>query len=1185
MWESRVGESSLPDGITKEDAIQYTQELLRSMESANLLSILHEHYQHSHGVLSMPQAWEGIRHKDGVEKDSPTYWRVIFTCPVRGFQVASVLPVVWGLQDLTVLELYRKVVGDVWIDEESDTDHPWIYWTTKQNAKRAAALAYFIQESGGKLPKKLSKKEKAGNLVQMQKSLPPPPSLKLLEKIARMPNDTWADTLLEAGIRYVQIEYQIDAVRGPKTPSKVWKEPSLLTCRINATNTLSITEEPIVVESSPQPTASQALQNAVDRLLPLVPASYLDVKQELKDPRDYVRAKYDILYNNPSEYLVDYYIPYWAQTPVWEQSKGFLYEVEVYRLTGSSSCTDTYSDLDRATLPWASECIGVQEATPVGILLPNELPTPVTSIRCELQGVACLLTIGKRRSVVDLTGDTTTSQHQRAQWLRDLYTACCHWKLYGIQNLEHLGPTEAWTRKCSFVPLLLPGSQQSLGEMQIDWKLVEAIVTKTITPLLTPALRSFDRAVQRGQTWFELPLVSSILHSMYSLSEHTCVLQTNTKTSFAIGAISVFVQHLNHFPECRYYLPSNHFLIQAPRENSVFLAAPDSLQDASKTVISPINGTADSPTFMEYFQERFELESRYPSFPLLATYPVRKLAQQSASVEEEVSIPYHLVPEFTSLLPMPRDFLHFVAHVDIFLPALERKAMLQAQIQELEQKIGVVSSFSAFDTVVLDEENGIIQESAFLEEPPLIQLLDEATSLVPRKSYERLEFLGDKVVGYWAALCLFTINVDFRFDEGDLGEQVSAAVNNVAIRDAALRLSLQELILPAVVPWKEKQATTLSQGVRVSIAEGSISDMMESVLAAVFLHNQIDQMNQVFSGRLLSILNSMGLPMPEHDILGDEILTPSLTSFENGYDFGPSNPRWCNKLKELSKVLNARKNLAAQLESNAEQLVKVLLSKSTDPDSLLPGFLGSKGKTLLMIALFDANLDGTDASLREVNDFELKEFRKLGLMRDTMFVVGNACLELLISQDLYRMYPDATPGDLHLVKSCCICDDVLVYIFYKLGLHQFLFDQSAHCWNTLSRVVSRADSLGSHFWQERAGWILSGGSSAYKQRRMESFDSANFQSCDMDGPIPEYPGLMGGRLWGQKAKMDMSVTSDAQFSFKCIIGALALQAGSRECWYKLLQPHLQEVMMVSADEYRETLSKFSAICRTYGRGN
>jgi ribonuclease-3 len=98
----------------------------------------------------------------------------------------------------------------------------------------------------------------------------------------------------------------------------------------------------------------------------------------------------------------------------------------------------------------------------------------------------------------------------------------------------------------------------------------------------------------------------------------------------------------------------------------------------------------------------------------------------------------------------------------------------------------------------------------------------------PRRSYDRLEFLGDRVLGLTVAERLFQMNQGI--DEGELAPRLNALVNRHACAAAARSADLGAAV---VLSKSEEQ-----QGGRGK--EAILSDICESVIAALYLDGGMD---------------------------------------------------------------------------------------------------------------------------------------------------------------------------------------------------------------------------------------------------------------------------------------------------------------------------------------------------------
>jgi len=151
---------------------------------------------------------------------------------------------------------------------------------------------------------------------------------------------------------------------------------------------------------------------------------------------------------------------------------------------------------------------------------------------------------------------------------------------------------------------------------------------------------------------------------------------------------------------------------------------------------------------------------------------------------------------------------------------------------------------------------------------------DEAHS----PSNERLEFLGDSVLGLVIADQLFQDNPDLR--EGELTQTKSKLVNETALADVARCIGLNQHL--RLSPEEEKAGGRD----RPSI----VSDAFESIIAAVYLDGGLDAARDVilrliysrradltnasaqrnFKGELLEFTQSLGEGAPRYDVVSEE---------------------------------------------------------------------------------------------------------------------------------------------------------------------------------------------------------------------------------------------------------------------------------------------------------------------------
>jgi dsRNA-specific ribonuclease len=185
-----------------------------------------------------------------------------------------------------------------------------------------------------------------------------------------------------------------------------------------------------------------------------------------------------------------------------------------------------------------------------------------------------------------------------------------------------------------------------------------------------------------------------------------------------------------------------------------------------------------------------------------------------------------------------------------------------------------------------------------------------------------------------------------------------------------------------------------------------------------------------------------------------------------------------------------------------------------------------------------------------------------------LHLVGAYALQLCITNELYKRYPEASERDMHIMRACAMSDDVVVYVMMKTGIQATVYGVDSKTIQRFQLKMMIADGSGSEVWKARGGWILHGGVEEYARRRR----------C---GPsIPRYIGIGGGRLRGEKKKLPLKDTEELMFSMKAIIGALVLSTGVDSMW-KYMCPLFDELLLLSADDLTQEYSNHSTI---WGKG-
>ena len=118
----------------------------------------------------------------------------------------------------------------------------------------------------------------------------------------------------------------------------------------------------------------------------------------------------------------------------------------------------------------------------------------------------------------------------------------------------------------------------------------------------------------------------------------------------------------------------------------------------------------------------------------------------------------------------------------------------------------------------------------FADQTLLVSAFTHASRAGPKSSYERLEFLGDRVLGLVLTDYLFR-----RFpnaDQGELTKRYHHLSHETALAQVCKRLGLQTLILHA----------PLQKGLRER--ESVQSDIIEAIIAALYLDGGLDVARQ-----------------------------------------------------------------------------------------------------------------------------------------------------------------------------------------------------------------------------------------------------------------------------------------------------------------------------------------------------
>jgi len=551
------------------------------------------------------------------------------------------------------------------------------------------------------------------------------------------------------------------------------------------------------------------------------------------------------------------------------------------------------------------------------------------------------------------------------------------------------------------------------------------------------------------------------------------------------------------------------------------------------------------------------------------------------------------------VLPFPLDFARAAWHAHKFLPHVEKEA-------EWLRRAASLLSLADKTTFPLVRNNKQAKFSVKRDRKPLFKLLKEATGISNPCTYQRLEFFGDAVLGYFLSVNLMSRNSSLKWDFDELSNLISDGGNNSILYEAALRCGVGDFVVGrTMAPFKNGTPTDSlfvpqrKFGSKIDVGDKKISDLAESLLGMAYLYDRNGKM-------VVGLLNGMCVPLPYHvgklQTDGWPWFSAMGPCIKSGFPFS-IDKTWQRQLVSVGTSLYCKKNAIDRLEGNFGKLVDLCTSVSGRSE-IRTALSIQSSKIMLMCALFDDSLRDTDDSAalsssrddgsltsQSISSFENslsdstsskadsssldsapsvqvpsvgrsleRGIYRAAMLRDTLSLIGLHALRLCVSEELVERYPDANEGDLTMLRCCVTNDDVLAYIMAKAGIHELLFDQTANSIARFLLAMKNAERQGEALWKERGGWIVRGGSDECIRRWQQP-------SWPTPDKKPRYVGLARGRLFGRTRKLTSGITGDLVFSFKAIIGALVLAVGLDGMWLSI-GPLLEETMLLSAEEVR-----------------
>jgi dsRNA-specific ribonuclease len=443
------------------------------------------------------------------------------------------------------------------------------------------------------------------------------------------------------------------------------------------------------------------------------------------------------------------------------------------------------------------------------------------------------------------------------------------------------------------------------------------------------------------------------------------------------------------------------------------------------------------------------------------------------------------------------------------------------------------------------------------------------------------------VLGYYTAVNLFSRNYFLHWNVDDLEQFSSHAVKNSTIFEAALNIGIPSIIITSdATKWQSaysraRDANDFKHHPSFELSDKNISDTVEALLGAIYLgYSEIESHLM-----MVGFLNELKVPFRPSQLLNFVVDLPESNPswftargsclHDDGYPF-QLDKNWLDEIVKIGTVIYLENDVKTILDAGLRKMMDIFISNNASASTINQTKFS---EILLFTALFDDSLrDDEDQSLvtsssvgadssfarSEDSDNSIKKGEAVGLVRvalfrDTLFVIGNAALMLCLAEECYNRYPSAKEGDLHMLKTWTLSNDVLAYIMVKNGFHKCLFDRHAKTTAKLIQKISEADALGEAIWNHHGGWILAGGAAEY-ERRSASYGKGMQRK-------PKYVGLSQGRLIEAQKKLPLELTGDLSFSMKAISGALVLSFGLKQAWEQVLFPVFEELLLISPDEW------------------
>ena len=820
-------------------------------------------------------------------------------------------------------------------------------------------------------------------------------------------------------------------------------------------------------------------------------------------------------------------LPTWANAPISDGNDAdavfHVYEVKFESESGE---------------PFVTERSGI-DAGPLGIAFPKDIQPSHPDIPYETHNFYLERKNGKgmERVIVRLCKQETlnlndlldrrTTIADRISWMTEFNQILSRWKERPQKSVRPMDETSPIDRTYLFVPLMKESEKTVL-----DWTLLQRIAARECSSCI------------HISSWTHVGVIVTVttILTLFAYNSLTGKSPVDRTTSFApfwelcsilTVLIALFCVATTKLAVSSDVLVNNHVLSHK-RTGKLYLTHKGVNDVGSK--LWPFSGGP-----------------RISCTPLTSHSKSDFLLKEDTKDEAVCLIPSREL----EILPFPRHYLYLGRHIMTFMPLVER---------EIELTTASIHMQALSNSTPIADSNMIA---------PLSSLLREATTLTPKPKYQRLEFLGDSVLAFFVVLAIMARNPALKLTYDDIESHLSVSTKNSTLCDAALQIGANQLIFcgQRERKWRsrysgDKGLNKLMRSTRVAICDSIMSDTVESLLGAAFMH---DMNCNSSTGRSVSaaLFDRLQLPNCKENCSIKQVNILS-SCLHNGYPF-ETDVAWHQQIFSLRETLLAHQEDAKQLEKNLERLICTLVHLSGEK-WLCETFECGLSRVLLFSALFHdngieveieaayandiSNYANTDSNQHENSFMEttVGAMLRLSRFREMIFLAGAYALQLCITTELFKRYPNANERDLHTLRARAIADDIVVYIMFKAGIQNTVYKMESEIIEDLERKINKADYHGLDLWKAQDGWWLPGGKDEFARRRRMS-----------PSPTPQYPGCAGGRLAGKTKKLDLKYTEEPMFVMKAIIGALVLSHGIERMW-KCIGPLFEELFLLSPEE-------------------